>query len=410
MTTGEVIRRVRRSIGMTQAELGKLINFSQPAISLLERGGPASYDVRILRLVARALEVPLAILVVESDEEADVDRRHFFRVGALGGASAAITAAVASQASNAAAGVRIGASDVADIQDSINQIHELDLVVGGDRLCHLAAGQVHYVKQLLDGGNYTENIGRGLATASAEMMTAAGWVHYDADRRDDARRFYADAVHTANAAGDGIAAAHALMNASVVDLNTPGLVQGASDSSQPRPQQAAHLAEAAQDAARRRGGPKLRSLAALREAQAQSVMDKSAMEQAISRAYRAHESGRGFDPEWVYLPEAEMHGLIGSSYMFAGLHAKASIHLQAAADASAEWAREQLGWQVYQAHNYIDAGDPGQACALLNANYATVGSVGSARLQRKLDAIATAVEPHADAPEVKEFLDRRAAV
>ena len=135
------------------------------------------------------------------------------------------------------------------------------------------------------------------------------------------------------------------------------------------------------------------------------MIDKSAMEQAISRARRAHESGRGFDPEWVYLPEAEMHGLIGSSYMFAGLHAKAGFHLQAAADASAEWAREQLGWQVYQAHNYIEAGDPAQACALLNANYQVIGSVGSARLQRKLDAITAAVRPHAATLEVREFLE-----
>lgn len=219
MTTGEVIRRIRKSLGMTQAELGAILGYTQPVISQLEHDGAAIHDVRVLRQIAKALHVPLAILVVESDEEADVDRRHFFRVGALGGAGVAMMA-TAPQAMGSSAGIKIGTSDVADIQDSINQIHELDLVVGGDRLCHLAAGQVRYVKQLLDAGSYTEEVGRRLATATAEMMTAAGWVHYDSDRRDDARRFYADAVHTAHATGDGIAAAHALMNASVVDLRT----------------------------------------------------------------------------------------------------------------------------------------------------------------------------------------------
>lgn len=113
MTTGEVIRRIRKSIGMTQGELGELINFSQPAVSGLERGGPASYDLRVLRLVARALQVPLAILVVESDEEADVDRRQFFRAGALGSAGAAMIAAGPASTSTVL-GVKVGATDVVE--------------------------------------------------------------------------------------------------------------------------------------------------------------------------------------------------------------------------------------------------------------------------------------------------------
>ncbi|MEU2030970.1 helix-turn-helix domain-containing protein [Nocardia amamiensis] len=199
MTTGEVIRRIRKSLGMTQTELGALINFSQPAVSGLERGGPASHDVRVLRLVARALQVPLAILVVESDQEADVDRRNFFRTGALGSAGAAIMSATASARAGTASSVKVGASDVAAISDSVNQIHELDLIVGGDRLCRIAANQVRYIEQLLSRANYTETVGQALTSAGAEMMTAAGWVHYDAGRLDEARRYYADAAHAANA-------------------------------------------------------------------------------------------------------------------------------------------------------------------------------------------------------------------
>lgn len=39
MTTGETIRRIRKSAGMTQAELGALIHFTQPAVSNLEHDG-----------------------------------------------------------------------------------------------------------------------------------------------------------------------------------------------------------------------------------------------------------------------------------------------------------------------------------------------------------------------------------
>lgn len=409
MTTGEAIRRIRKSLGMTQAELGALLNFSQPAISGLENDGPAAYDVRTLRLVARALEVPLAILVVESDEEADVDRRNFFRAAAFGsaGAAMAVVGATSSAATNTAS-IQVGADDVAEFADSVNEIHELDLLVGGDRLCRLAAGNVGYLRQLLDTASYTDQVGGALATVTAEMMTAAGWVHYDAGRGQEARAFYADAVQTATEAGDGISAAHAYMNASAIDLDTGSLVAGAHGLRHPQPQKAANLAQAAQNVARGRGGPKVRALAALREAQAQAVMDRAAMERALSTALRAYDSGRGYDPDWVWLPQAELDGLVGISYLFAADYPRAEQHLQNAIDAAAPWPREQVVWQLYLAHAYIAAGDPARACALLTADSATVGGFTSTRLQRKVDAITTAVRPHAAVPEVQQFLEQQA--
>ncbi len=402
MTTGEVIRRIRKSIGMTQTELGALINFSQPAVSGLERGGPASHDVRVLRLVARALGVPLAILVVESDQEADVDRRNFFRAGVLGSAGAAMMSATAPANAASASGVKVGASDVAALNESVNQIHELDLVVGGDRLCRVAVNQVRYVEQLLNHGSYTEEIGRALTSACAEMMTAAGWVHYDAGRLDDARRFYADAAHAANAAGDGIAAAHALGNASCLMVSGPGEMRG-------HPL-AVQYAQAASQAALRDGGPKLRALMAIREAEAQAARgDKAAMTAAISRAYRAHESTRGHDPDWVFLPEAELSFITGKARMRVGEHDAATIHIQAAIDSSSAWPRERAAWQLNLARNLVDAGDLAQACALLTDNFDTISSLASTRLHQRIDSIASLVRTHAAIPEVREFLARRAA-
>nr|WP_280426366.1 helix-turn-helix domain-containing protein [Nocardia carnea] len=405
MTTGEFIRQARQSIGMTQSELAAAARLSQPAVSSLERGGPATHNVRIMRRVARALQVPLALLVVESDEEADVDRRNFFRAGIVGSAGAAVGCGTGRAQAASTADVGVGAADVAEITAGVNEIHELDLVVGGDRLCVLAARQARYVRHLLDTGSYTDRTGEALATAAAETLTAAGWVHYDADRRNEARRFYAEAVQTANEAGDGVSAAHALMNSSVIDLDTAGLVVGGGSARHSRPRNAAHLAQAAQRAARRAGGPKVRALAALREAQAQGVIDKKAMGQAISRAYRALDSGRGFDPEWVWLPETELNGLIGISHMFAGDYKQAERHLQSAIDSAASWPREQVSWQLYLAHSYLASGDPAQACGLLNDNALTAQSICSTRMQRKLEAITAAISPYSGVPEVREFLD-----
>jgi hypothetical protein len=398
ITTGEVIRRIRKSSGMTQRELGALLGYTQPAISQLEHNGPAVHDVRVLRRVARALQIPLAILVVESNQEADVDRRNFFKAGALGGAGAAMTASATSAHAASASGVKVGASDVADINASVNQIHKLDLIVGGDRLCQTAVNEVRYVERLLGSGSYTEEVGRALTSAGAEMMTAAGWVHYDAGRMDDARRYYADAAQAAAAAHDEIAASHALINASIVAFREGD-----------RPRDGANLAQAAQRAALRRGGPRLRALCAIREAEAQgSLGDKTALAGAVSRAHRSYESTRGHDPDWVYLPEAEFSGLTGLAYMRLGDYQEAATHLQAAIDSSVAWPREHMHWQVHLAQNLVAAGDVAAACSLLVKNLNQFNGVASTRLQNCIASIARDVQAHSKVPEVREFLGARA--
>ncbi len=401
MTTGEVIRRIRKSLGMTQTELGAILGYTQPVISQLEHDGAAIHDVRVLRRIARALHVPLAILVVESDEEADVNRRNFLRASAFGAGTAMTTAALQAEGITPSTGaVRVGASDVAEITATVNQIHELDLLVGGDRLCRLAAGYVQYVQQLLGTASYSDDIGRQLTSVSAEMMTAAGWVHYDAGRPDKARRYYADAAQAASAADDGFAAAHALGNASGYMVNRVwGRDTTAGD------QVAVQYAQAASRAALPKGGPKLRALMALREAEAYGARgDKTEMATAISRAYRAYESTRGHDPDWVYLPEAEISGIIGKAHMWLGDYPTAVIHLREAAERSAAWPRERASWQLHQAHNLIHSGDISQACSLLTGNFDAISDRDSARLQQRLDALADAVRPYARVPEAREFL------
>src|SRR5690606_12607379 len=117
--------RIRKSYGMTQRELATLMGYTQPVVSQLENNAPCVHDVRMLRRAARALRVPLAILVVDSDEEADMDRRNFLRASAIGAGAAAVTGTLAPHAGAASTGsIRVGAIEVADIVASTNQIHE----------------------------------------------------------------------------------------------------------------------------------------------------------------------------------------------------------------------------------------------------------------------------------------------
>ncbi|MFB8276950.1 helix-turn-helix domain-containing protein [Nocardia colli] len=391
LTTGETIRRIRKSLGMTQGELAALIHFTQPAISQLEHDGPAVYDVRVLRRVAKALQVPLAILVVESDEEADVLRRQFFKArGDSGGA-------VPPQSLTGKAVVTpgaVGQTDVERIVRSVNQIHGLQLVAGGDQLCDIAANEVRYVEQLLDGGSYSDKVGKTLTGAGAEMMTAAGWVHYDAGRWREAKRYYADAAQAATISGDGVAAAHAWINACLLSYR-----EGS------RPREGVKLAEAAQLAARREGGPKLRALAAIREAEAYSVIgDRTAVIAAVNRAHRAYESTRGSDPSYLtHLSEAQLSGLTGLAFMRLGEHHEAANYLRAAIDGTAMYPRERSAWQIRLAQNLVQAGAIADGCILLTNNFDNVSKVASARLQAALAGIADELRQYTSVAEVRQF-------
>ncbi|MFJ4655283.1 helix-turn-helix domain-containing protein [Nocardia sp. NPDC088792] len=395
LTTGAAIRRMRKSIGMTQAELGALIHFTQPAVSQLEHDGAAVHDVRVLRRVAKALQVPLSMLVVESDEEADVNRRAFLKTGAIGTA-AAIRQRRADD-TTMHAGIKVGVADVERIINGTNQIHKLQLMVGGNRLHDVAANEVRYVEHLLDHGSYADRVGKALTSAGAEMMTAAGWIHYDAGRWSEAKRYYADAAQAATAAGDATATAHAWINSCLLSYR-----EGS------RPREGVQLAEAAQLAARRDGGPKLRALAAIREAEAYSVIgDRSAMVTAISRAHRAYDSTRGQDPGYLdYLSDTQLNGLTALAFMRSGSHRDAETYLQSAIAGTAAYPRERTAWQIRLAQNYIRAGAVADGCTLLIDNFENISSVASMRLRTAVTDLVATIQSHSTVPEAREFSER----
>ncbi|WP_306359803.1 helix-turn-helix domain-containing protein [Nocardia sp. CC227C] len=393
-TTGEIIRRLRRSVGLTQAELGALLHLTQPAVSQLEHDGPAVHDVRVLRRVANALQVSLATLLPETREEPDVNRRPLFQSGL---AAVALSGDGQAAEDPGALRLRVSQPDVDRIVRSINEIHELQLMAGGDQLCALASSQVRYVEQLLDRGTYTDPVGKVLTSAGAEMMTAAGWVHYDAGRWQQAKRYYADAAQAATISGDGVAAAHAWINACLLSYR-----EGS------RPKEGVKLAEAAQLAARREGGPKLRALAAVREAEARSVLgDRTGTAAAVSRAQRAYESARGHDPEYLkHLSAAQLSGLSGLAFMRLNDHQTAAAYLNAAIAGSAGFAREQAAWRIRLAQNHVQAGQLTDACTVLTRHFDAVTTVASTRLRTAMENIVESLRPQAAAPEVGEFLGR----
>ena len=66
---GDRIRKHRRQKGLSQEQLGAMVGFSQSKISKIENGDWDSLSD--LRLIARALRVPIEKLVREEAESSD---------------------------------------------------------------------------------------------------------------------------------------------------------------------------------------------------------------------------------------------------------------------------------------------------------------------------------------------------
>lgn len=167
---GVVVRLARRRASWTQAELAAAIGYSQTAVSRIEReAGSNAHDVRTLRMLARALDIPgtlLGIAVGAGEEDPLVRRRDFLRVASVG---------VAAMASGDVLGPgRVGRSDIVDLQRAIDDLRSLDQQVGGDRLRHLAAMHVRRVRTLLDHGDYNAGVGTDLSSSARPRSCAAG--------------------------------------------------------------------------------------------------------------------------------------------------------------------------------------------------------------------------------------------
>lgn len=66
---GNRIRALRRQRGLSQEQLGELVGFSQSKISKIENGDWDSLSD--LRLIAKALEVPIEELITDHSDEVE---------------------------------------------------------------------------------------------------------------------------------------------------------------------------------------------------------------------------------------------------------------------------------------------------------------------------------------------------
>src|SRR5882757_1342239 len=199
---GTVVAIARRAHGLRQDELGALAGFSQSAISRLESGSNLAYDMRVLRIVQRTLNIPPHLLGLAEQGVATAELRERGGADALvvllgGGLSATKVASpeivaellVARRIINDADNFRVSAA----LKPAARELYELT-----DLLRRSARGELR----------------RTLLSVSAQYAEFLGWLHEETDDWDGAEHWTARAMQQAQAAEDRDMVAYAYVRMS----------------------------------------------------------------------------------------------------------------------------------------------------------------------------------------------------
>lgn len=116
--------------------------------------------------------------------------------------------------------VHVGRGEVAAVRQMTKSLGDAAAELGGGHARHLAVRYLHEdVSGWLD-GTWTEEIGRELFAATAQLVHLAGWMAQDEGNQDAAQQYYAHSYRLASEAGDPELAATALRGLAVqaIDL------------------------------------------------------------------------------------------------------------------------------------------------------------------------------------------------
>ncbi|GAB3447727.1 hypothetical protein GCM10027436_40040 [Actinophytocola sediminis] len=216
---GTVFRAVRLQAKLTQEELGFLVGLHQPRVSAVERGEHQIRDVAVVARIAAALGVPASLLgfrsspagSVRSQEVSWVDRRDFFGAVAAIALGAGVhpelerLEALLPVRSDPSPPLRIGASDVAAIQETTQAFRQSDYRHGGGLSRAAAVAQLGYVLKLQN-ARCDDQVRAQLLLATADLAMAAAWMTYDVEQNEAARRLWMIALDTARRADHPLSA------------------------------------------------------------------------------------------------------------------------------------------------------------------------------------------------------------
>ncbi|MER8103846.1 hypothetical protein [Kitasatospora sp. NPDC094016] len=309
-----------------------------------------------------------------SGHHGGVERRRFVvDVGAVLGAAALPAARP---------GRRVGAADVVLLRAEVSGLYAIDHTAGG-RAARTAARRVlGELERALTGGSYLERVGRDLHALVGVVNSHLGWMEFDAGRPGRARTACSEALATARLVGDPLLEIRALDSLSLLAVE------------QKRPWEAVAAASAAGALAQARGGPKVKSVVALRQARALSASgDHQAARRALSQSLTWHErSDTDTDaPPWTaFAGQREVDYATAAWHTDTGRPQHAIPFLRSALDQLGDgYTRNRALYRARLAEVLLAAGQTEEAMTEAVAAATAARTMTSARCTTRLRTVAT---------------------
>ncbi|MFE9659860.1 hypothetical protein [Streptomyces sp. NPDC005955] len=273
----------------------------------------------------------------------------------------------------------IGVVHLLELREGLNSLFVLDAAYGGSDVLRLAVRHLHRVRRVLNEGRPPEAIARQLHLLVSETAGFCGWLAYDAEDQNAARRYWGEALAAATMVQDAHLQAYVFGFMSLQARH------------ENRPREAVDLARAAQERAARLDSPALRSIMAAREAGALSFLaDASGASKKLAESRRLLDRPRGRPaPEWAaFHGHAELDNWEASLHINAGRHNAAIPFLrQTLARQDQMYGRNRALYRIRLATTLVKAGEIDEGAAHAVETIPSLEEVESGRVAKEISKV-----------------------
>ncbi|MFB8080259.1 MFS transporter [Streptomyces sp. NPDC056013] len=320
--------------------------------------------------------------------------------GITGGSGGAGATGGAAAASSAGEYVRVGHSDVAKLREAAEDARRWDSKYGGgDWRSSMVPECLRVDAAPLLLASYSDEVGRALFGATAELTRLAGWMAFDTGQQEAAQRYYIQALRLARAAADVPLGGYVLAS-----MSLQATYRGFAD-------EGVDLAQAALE--RNRGLATARTMSFFRLVEARAhakagdgVAAAAALKSAEGWLERSRE-GDG-DPTWLGFYSYDRF-CADAAECYSDLKAPREVRRfteQALSRPTEEFVRSHGLRLVVSAVAELESGNLDAACAAGTRAVEVAGRISSARTTEYVRDLLHRLEPYGDEPRVVELRER----
>ncbi|MGD9485944.1 sporulation protein [Streptomyces sp. TRM70308] len=295
---------------------------------------------------------------------------------------------------------RVGHSDVAKLREAAEEARRWDSKYGGgDWRSSMVPECLRVDATPLLLGAYTDEVGRALFGATAELTRLAGWMAFDTGQQEAAQRYYIQALRLARAAADVPLGGYVLAS-----MSLQATYRGFAD-------EGVDLAQAALERNRSVATARGMSFFHLVEARAHAKADDAAAcATALSAAESWLERSREGDPDPSWLDFYSYDRLAAdAAECYRDLRAPRQVRRfteQALSRPTEEYVRSHGLRLLVSAVAELESGNLDAACAAGTRAVEVAGRISSARTTEYVRDLLHRMEPYGDNPRVVEFRER----